>query len=174
MRHFCNAAADPDRRRWPRIRDRFERLHRLGDWTGQFIDDCPSHVWVKGITTSGVARIEVLFKRVVYVATGSGIGPVLPHLLAQQVPFHLIWAIRSPRATYGDALVDEILSVCPDAHIWDTDRHGKPDLAALWLQACSSFDAEAVICISNQKLTRYVVCEMERRGVPAYGAVWDS
>ena len=149
-------------------------ISRAGDWTGQFIDDCPSHVWVKGITTSGVARIEVLFKRVVYVATGSGIGPVLPHLLAQQVPIHLIWATRSPRKTYGDALVDEILTVCPDAHIWDTDSHGKPDLAALSLQACRSFDAEAVICISNQKLTRYVVYEMERRGIPAYGAIWDS
>ncbi len=149
-------------------------ISRAGDWTGQFIDDCPSHVWVKGITTSGVARIEVLFKRVVYIATGSGIGPVLPHLLAQQVPIHLIWATRSPRKTYGDALVEEILSVCPDAHIWDTDSHGKPDLAALSLQACRSFDAEAVICISNQKLTRYVVYEMERRGIPAYGAIWDS
>ncbi|WP_282607410.1 hypothetical protein [Pelagibius sp. Alg239-R121] len=149
-------------------------ISRAGDWTGKFIDDCPSHVWVKGITTSGVARIEVLFKRVVYVATGSGIGPVLPHLLAQQLPIHLIWATRSPRKTYGDAIVDEILRACPDAHIWDTDSHGKPDLAALSLQACRSFDAEAVICISNQKLTRHVVAEMERRGIPAFGAIWDS
>jgi ferredoxin-NADP reductase len=31
-----------------------------------------------------VLPIETLFKSVVYVATGSGIGPVLPHLLAQQ------------------------------------------------------------------------------------------
>ncbi|MCP5114898.1 MAG: hypothetical protein GY953_29050, partial [bacterium] len=47
-------------------------VSRAGDWTGTFIDKPPSHVWVKGITTAGVARIEVLFKKVVYVATGSG------------------------------------------------------------------------------------------------------
>lgn len=149
-------------------------ISRAGDWTGKFIDDCPSHVWVKGITTSGVARIEVLFRRVVYIATGSGIGPVMPHLLAQDVPIHLVWATRNPRKTYGEALVEEILSVCPGAHIWDSDANGKPNLAELALAAVESFDAEAVICISNQKLTRQVVAAVEREGIPAYGAIWDS
>ncbi|MGI9500937.1 MAG: hypothetical protein ACR2P3_12935 [Geminicoccaceae bacterium] len=149
-------------------------ISRAGDWTGKFIDDTPSHVWVKGITTSGVARIEVLFKRVVYIATGSGIGPVMPHLLAKDVPIHLIWATRNPRKTYGDALVNEILEAVPDAVIWDTDAQGKPDLAKLAFEACRSFDAEAVICISNQKLTRRVVESMEQQGIPAFGAIWDS
>ncbi|MCP4305612.1 MAG: hypothetical protein GY788_12180 [bacterium] len=149
-------------------------VSRAGDWTGRFIDDPPSHVWVKGITTSGVARIETLFKRVVYVATGSGIGPVMPHLLADDVPIKLIWSTRSPRETYGDAIVDEILAASPDALIWDTDARGKPDLSQLALQAVEAFDAEAVICISNQKLTRRVVHDMESMGTPAYGAIWDS
>lgn len=149
-------------------------ISRAGDWTGRFIDDPPSHVWVKGITTSGVARIEVLFKRVVYIATGSGIGPVMPHLLAGDVPIKLIWSTRSPRATYGDALVDEILEASPDALIWDTDARGKPDLSQLAMQAVSEFGAEAVICISNQKLTRRVVHDVESHGIPGYGAIWDS
>ena len=34
--------------------------------------------------------------------------------------------------------------------------------------------AEAVICISNKKLTWAVVHNLERRGIPAYGAIWDS
>ena len=149
-------------------------VSRAGDWTGALIDNPPSHVWVKGITTSGVARIEVLFKSVVYVATGSGIGPVLPHLLAGDVPIKLIWATRSPRKTYGDALVDEILAHSDDPIIWDTDTHGKPDLSALALQAVEEVGAEAVICISNQKLTRRVVHDLETEGIPAYGAIWDS
>lgn len=149
-------------------------VSRAGDWTGSFIDNPPTHVWVKGITTSGVARIEVLFKKVVYVATGSGIGPVLPHLLAKDVPIRLIWSTRSPRKTYGDALVDEILEASPDALIWDTDERGKPDLSLLALQAVKDFDAEAVICIANQKLTRRVVHDVESFGFPAYGAIWDS
>ena len=64
-------------------------------------------------------------------ATGSGIGPCLPHLLAAEVPSRLVWATRDPRTTYGDALVDEILAVQPDALIWDTSRHGKPDMVRL-------------------------------------------
>ncbi|MFF8871082.1 ferredoxin reductase domain-containing protein [Streptomyces massasporeus] len=149
-------------------------ISRAGDWTGSFIDDLPRQVWVKGITTAGVANIEVLFTKVVYVATGSGIGPCLPHLLAAQVPSRLVWATRDPRSTYGDALVDEILAVQPHALIWDTSRHGKPDMVRLAHEACRDFGAEAVICISNKKLTWQVVHGLERRGIPAYGAIWDS
>jgi ABC-type thiamin/hydroxymethylpyrimidine transport system permease subunit len=99
---------------------------------------------------------------------------VLPHLLAKQVPIRLIWSTRSPRTTYGDALVDEILAAQPDALIWDTAVSGKPDLVKLAYDAVQSFGAEAVICISNQRLTQQVVEEMEARGIPAYGAIWDS
>jgi predicted ferric reductase len=149
-------------------------ISRAGDWTGALIDDTPSHLWVKGITTAGVANIETLFSKVVYVATGSGIGPVLPHLLAREVPAHLVWATRSPRTTYGDGLVDEILAVQPQALIWDTSEHGKPDMVRLALAAYAETGAEAVICISNKKLTWQVVHGLERRGIPAYGAIWDS
>ena len=148
-------------------------ISRAGDWTGRFIDNPPSHVWVKGITTSGVARIEVLFKKVVYVGTGSGIGPILPHLLAHDVPNKLIWSTRSPRATYG-AIVDEIEANTKDPLIWDTDSRGKPDLSALALAAVRESGAEAVIVISNQKLTQRVIYDMESEGIPAFGAIWDS
>ena len=149
-------------------------ISRAGDWTGEFIDDMPSKVWVKGIPTAGVANIETLFKKVIYVATGSGIGPCLPHLLANEVPARLIWSTRSPRQTYGDVLVDEILAAQPDALIWDTSVHGRPDLVRLTYEAYRSFEAEAVICISNKKLTWQVVYGMESRGIPAFGAIWDS
>lgn len=149
-------------------------ISRSGDWTGGFIDDMPEHVWVKGITVAGVANIEVLFRKVVYVATGSGIGPCLPHLLAQKVPALLVWSTRTPRKTFGDGLIDEILAVQPDARIWDTAEHGKPDMVELAYAAYRDFGAEAVICISNKKLTWQVVHGLERRGIPAYGAIWDS
>lgn len=149
-------------------------ISRAGDWTGKFIDDLPSHVWVKGIPTAGVGNIDKLFKRVIWVATGSGIGPCLPHMLSRETPSLLVWATRNPRKTYGDILVDEILSVQPNAIIWDTDAKGKPDMVKLAYKAYTDFDAEAIICISNKRLTWLVVSEMESRGVPAYGAIWDS
>ncbi len=149
-------------------------ISRAGDWTGDFIDNPPEHVWVRGITTSGVARIEELFTKVVYVGTGSGVGPIIPHLLKGLVPSRLVWSTRSPRATYGDALVDEVLASTEDPVIWNTDIDGKPNLSALALQAVRESGAEAVIVISNQKLTRKVVHDMESLGIPAYGAIWDS
>ena len=149
-------------------------ISRAGDWTGKFIDDKPEYVWVKGIPTAGVGNIDQLFKKVVWVATGSGIGPCLPHLLSQETPSRLVWATRNPRKTYGDHLVDEILEVQPSAIIWDTDAHGKPDLVKLAYLAYQEFDAEAIICISNKKLTWQVVYGMESRNIPAYGAIWDS
>ncbi|MFE0646330.1 hypothetical protein ACFW2Y_32710 [Streptomyces sp. NPDC058877] len=149
-------------------------VSRAGDWTGSFIDDAPEEVWVKGITTAGVANIETLFTKVVYVATGSGIGPCLPHLLAAEVPARLVWVTRSPRETYGDALVEEILAAQPDATIWDTSVRGKPDMVRLAYQARQECGAEAVICISNKRVTWKVVHGLERLGIPAYGAIWDS
>jgi ferredoxin-NADP reductase len=121
-----------------------------------------------------VANVETLFKSVVYVATGSGIGPVMPHVLARKVPIQLIWSTRDPRATYGDALVDEILRAQPQALIWDTAERGKPDLVQLAYGAVQACGAEAVICIANQALTRHVVQELEARGIATYGAIWDS
>ncbi|MDP5210680.1 hypothetical protein [Microbulbifer sp. 2205BS26-8] len=149
-------------------------ISRAGDWTGRFIDDRPKQVWTKGIPTAGVANIEVLFKKVVYIATGSGIGPCLPHLLAKKVPASLVWSARNPRKTYGNMLVDEVLDAVPDALIWDTSSHGKPDLVKLALNTVLKTGAEAVICIANQPLTQKVVYEIELRGIPAYGAIWDS
>ena len=129
-------------------------ISRAGDWTGGLIDDLPSHVWVKGIPTAGVGNID--------------------KLLSQEVPAHLAWATRTPRKSYGDDLVEEILAVQPNALIWDTTENGRPDLVQLAYDAVQEFDAEAVIVISNQKLTRQVVYGMESRGIPAYGAIWDS
>lgn len=149
-------------------------VSRAGDWTGALIDHPPKHLWIKGITTAGVAYVECFFKRVVYVATGSGIGPVLPHLLFARLPIHLIWATRNPVETYGQPLVDEILTAVPDAHIWDTNARGKPDLAALAIEAVAAFKAEAVIVIANRKLTETVIRAVELRGIPGYGAIWDS
>ncbi len=36
------------------------------------------------------------------------------------------------------------------------------------------FEAEAVVIISNEPLTRKLVYGLMSRGVPAFGAIWDS
>ena len=100
--------------------------------------------------------------------------PALGQILARNVPAKLVWSVRSPRTTYGDALVDEVEAAQPDALIWDTTTHGKPDLVQLAHDACRDFDAEAVFVVSNKTATWRVVKGMERLGIPAFGPIWDS
>jgi len=149
-------------------------VSRAGDWTSEFIDNPPTHVWFRGIPTPGVGSVHQLFHSVVFVATGSGIGPLLPHLVANRQRRCLIWSTRNPRLTYGDAFVDEVLTIVPDVIIWDTDAKGKPDLLELAWQEAERIEAEAVVCIANRGLTDYVVDGCEARGRGAYGAIWDS
>ncbi len=121
-----------------------------------------------------MAAIEVMYRRVVYVVTGSGIGPVLGPILTPRVPARLVWSARTPRATYGDALVDEVLAAHPDAFIWDTTERGKPDLLRLAHDVCRDFAAEAAMVVSNKAGTWSVVHGLEKLGVPAFGPIWDS
>ena len=150
-------------------------VSRAGDWTGRFIDDPPSHVWVRGTPVSApMAKVALLYERVVYVVTGSGIGPALGQLLAARVPARLVWSTRTPRATYGDALVEEVEAAQPGALIWDTTERGKPDLVQLAHDAYRDFDAEAVFVVSNKPMTWRLVRAMEERGIPAFGPIFDS
>jgi hypothetical protein len=150
-------------------------VSRAGDWTGELIDDPPSHLWVRGVPTAApMASVEVLYERVLYVVTGSGIGPCLGQILSARVPARLVWSARSPRSTYGDALVDEVQAAQPDAVIWDTTQRGKPDLVQLAAETCRDFGAEAVFVVSNKAATWRLVHGLERQGIPAFGPIWDS
>jgi hypothetical protein len=149
-------------------------ISRAGDWTAAFIADPPKQVWLRGVPTVELANVRRLFSKVVFVTTGSGIGPALGHLLDRKAPSRLVWVTRSPRETYGDALVDEILAAQPDATIWNTDEQGKPDVLRLTYGAYLDSDAEAVICISNRAVTWQIVHGLERRGIPAFGPIFDS
>ncbi|KAJ6584991.1 nonribosomal peptide synthetase 12 [Mycena capillaripes] len=149
-------------------------VSKAGDWTNSRIMEAPSTIWVRGAPCFGVLRIVPLFRRVVFVATGSGIGPCAPCILEQRVPIRLLWTSPNVRETFGDKLVDEILGANPNAVIYDTRKHGKPDMVKLTLRLVSEFNAEAVCVISNQKLTQKIVYGMMSRGIPAFGAIWDS
>lgn len=149
-------------------------ISRAGGWTSNFIDNPPSHVWVKGIPTVGVANAKRLFNRVLYVVTGSGIGPVLGHLLTDTQGARLVWVTKTPRATYGDALVDEVEKAQPEAVIWNTSEQGKPDVFEITYAAFVASGADAVICVSNKGVTEKIVSEFELRGTPAFGPIWDS
>ncbi|KIY43552.1 hypothetical protein FISHEDRAFT_53493, partial [Fistulina hepatica ATCC 64428] len=152
-------------------------ISRVGDWTSSMIASPPKQIWVRGIPTCGVMRIVPLFRRVVLVATGSGIAPCAPAILAKKAgAMRVLWTAPNVRKTFGDKLVDTLLEANPEMVLYaeDTRSHGKPDMVKLVYKLACEFDAEAVVIISNQKLTRQVVYGMMSRGIPAFGAIWDS
>lgn len=120
----------------------------------------------------GVMRVAALFRSVVLVGTGSGIAPLLGHV--PSCPIRLVWSTPNPTETFGQDIIDQVYDADPHALIHDTRRLGRPDLVQLALAAMKEIDAEAIITISNEKVTKIVVGALEKKGIPAYGAIWDS
>lgn len=149
-------------------------VSNAGDWTRACIRNPPTHLWVRGLPTCGVMRIATLFNRVVVVATGSGIGPLLGHIARPSCPTQLIWSTPHPEQTFGKGVIDTIRRSIPDAVIHDTRVKGRPDLVKMGFNLAREFGAEAVIIIANEKITKKVVYGLESRGLRAYGAIWDS
>lgn len=85
-----------------------------------------------------------------------------------------IWSTPNPEKTFGKKVLDTIYDSIPDAVIHDTKKLGRPDLVKMGYNLAKDFGAEAVIIIANEKITKKVVYGLETRGLPAYGAIWDS
>ncbi|KAL0580852.1 hypothetical protein V5O48_001144 [Marasmius crinis-equi] len=149
-------------------------VSRAGDWTSKHIANPPTKIYIRGVPTYGVLTICKMFRRLVLVATGSGIGPCWPHIRAAKIPIKVLWTAPNVRETFGDEMVDSVLERAPDAVIWDTRKNGKPDMVKLVHRLVRESNAEAVAIISNPALTYKVVYGMNSRGIPAFGAIWDS
>ena len=149
-------------------------VSRAGDWTGRTIDRPPTSVWTRGVPAAGVFTVAPLFRKMVLVATGSGIGPCLPIIMEGRVPVRVLWSTPHPAETFGKEIVDAVLASDPKAVIWNTRTQGKPDLASMAYQLYKESGAEAVGVISNKKVTQQLVYRLESRGVPAFGPVFDS
>lgn len=145
-----------------------------GDWTKKQIMEPANSYWIRGIPITGVLRMAMVFKRVVVVTTGSGIGPVLSMLVSHPLPCRILWSTPNPLQTYGEDIMQAVATADPDAMIINTRASGRPDIVALAYHLFLEAQAEAVFCISNPHLTRKVVYGMESRGIPAYGPIWDS
>lgn len=152
-------------------------ISNAGDWTNRMIEQQPTKIWVKGAPAYGVLRMAVIFKRFVVVTTGSGIGPCLSLLQARPDlvgRVRVLWSTPNPLQTYGQGVIDAVIRADPAAVIINTRTSGRPDMVALTYGLYKDSNAEAVVCISNPKVTRKVVYGMETRGIPAYGPIFDS
>ena len=73
---------------------------------------------MRGTPVSGVLRVNIMFRRVVFVATGSGIGPIAPCLFDKRQPARLLWTGSNIRKTFGDDLVNSVTEAEPGAVIY--------------------------------------------------------
>ncbi|KAL1844191.1 hypothetical protein VTJ49DRAFT_3847 [Mycothermus thermophilus] len=175
-------------------------IAKAGDWTSNLIANPPRRLYTRGVPQFGVLRVAGLFSPVVAVATGAGIAPILglldsPACRSGAVRVRVVWAARAPVKTFGEDVVRTVYKADPEAVVVDTEEEEKrrkasggkgnrPDLVGLayrvWedgkevVKGEGKRRAEAVVIISNQKVTEKVVYGLESRGVPAFGAIFDS
>ncbi|KAK7026507.1 hypothetical protein VNI00_015587 [Paramarasmius palmivorus] len=149
-------------------------VSNAGDWTNSMIHSPPRKLWIRGAPLYVLLYPTKLFKRIVVVATGSGIGPTLSLFHANITPRRVFWSTPSPEATYGDKVISAVKRADANAKIWDTRKDGRPDMVLETWKLVEESKAEAVYVVSNPAVTRKVVFGMESRGVPAYGAIFDS
>ncbi|KAJ5933617.1 hypothetical protein N7454_005946 [Penicillium verhagenii] len=167
--HSFATFPDPDSKSWSVI------VSRAGDWTARCIAEQPTHLWKRGVLMYGFIHVMRLFRRVVVVATGSGIGPCLSFLSEKRNPqLRLIWQTRSPKRTYGPDVLSFVHRLDPNPLLIDTGNSGRIDMVPTIQEMARDFDAEAVCVISNPHLTKKIVYELRASGTPAFGPIFDS
>jgi hypothetical protein len=151
-------------------------IRRAGDWTERLARDvergrAPARLWVRRMRGYGFMYHAQAYHRVLMVATGAGIGPVLPYLLSRSpVQFECLWIGRRHHAAMGADLVDRILA-SGSVTLIDTSR-GRPDVGACVAAVAHRFDA--VFVVSNDVVRDNVARACESLGVPWYGPTFDS
>ena len=151
-------------------------IRRAGDWTERLARDVerghpPARLWVRRMRGYGFMYHAQAYRRVLMVATGAGIGPVLPYLLGESpVRFECLWIGRSHSTAMGTDLVDRVLAG-GSVTLIDTSR-GRPDVGACVAGVAHRFDA--VFVVSNDVVRDSVARACEALGVPSYGPTFDS
>ncbi len=130
-----------------------------------------ARLWVRRMRGYGFMYHAQAYRRVLMVATGAGIGPVLPYLLSSPaVQFECLWIGRSHRTAMGTDLVDRVLA-SGSVTLIDTSR-GRPDVGACVADAAHRFDA--VFVVSNDVVRDAVARACQSLSVPWYGPTFDS
>lgn len=150
-------------------------VSKAGDWTSDCIARPPTHVWKRGVPVFGFGYCMKMFRSFLMVTTGSGIGPCLSFLaLKDRPPLRMIWQTKSPIKTYGQGIMDSVKVLDPNPVILDTSKTGRQDMLPIVLDMVEKFGPEAVLVVSNPMFTRKMVFDLEARGIPAYGPIFDS
>ncbi|CAO2191031.1 unnamed protein product [Urochloa humidicola] len=150
----------------------------VGDFTRALISDPPTRLWVRGVHFAGLPYLLNMYTRATMVATGSGICVFLSFLMQPgPAELSLVWVAKGIDANYGE----EMKAACTSSErlsgrviVHDTAVMGRPNVAALAVDAARRWGSEVVVVTSNPEGSRDVVTGCNKAGIPAFGPIWDS
>ena len=141
-------------------------IRRAGDWTERLARDvehgrAPARLWVRRMRGYGFMYHAQAYRRVLMVATGAGIGPVLPYQRRRCSSSALsAGATVRPWARLVDRVLASSLRYVPGGQ------------SARVADVAHRFDA--VFVVSNDVVRDAVARACESLGVPWYGPTFDS
>lgn len=148
----------------------------VGDFTRGLVSQPPTHLWVRGLHFAGLPYLVKMYKKVVVVATGSGICVFLSFVL-QPCPadVYFIWVAKGIEKNFGDEIVTKMKNYPSNKMIiHDTAVSGRPNVPEMTVEAVIRWGAEVVIVTSNPSGSRDIVNGCKAAGIPAFGPIWDS
>lgn len=153
----------------------------VGDFTKQLMADPPNELYVRTVRFASLLYLAQLYARVVMVATGTGVSPMLSNVLqhnnnASGSVLHLVWVGRNIRRTFGDEVWEMVHRALPPDRLTvvDTAEQGRPDMVALTCRAVEAIDAQVVFVGSNRAGTKLLLDGCRAHGIICFGPLWDS
>ncbi|KAK1404224.1 adenylate-forming reductase 03009 [Heracleum sosnowskyi] len=148
----------------------------VGDFTTSLVSNPPTHLWVRTLHFTGLPYLVSLYKKVVLVATGSGICVFLSFLMQpSSTEVCLVWVAKGVEQNFGTEIMKYVSGFPKDKVIvHDTGVLGRPNVAEMSVDAAKKWKAEVVIVTSNPEGSRDVVHACKASGIPAFGPIWDS
>jgi hypothetical protein len=152
-----------------------------GDWTKSLAASPPSHIWIRAPAAMNFLAFAPVFNSLLLVATGAGIGPLLSLLASPAIAtmktaakvVKVMWCVYGADAAHWAFVQDAIRAVDPAPSIFDS-KLGRVDVVFEAAYAARVNGVEAVMVVSNKKVTDQVVRKVKGGGRAAYGAVFDS
>ena len=134
-----------------------------------------SAIWIRRIKGLGFMYSIHAYRKVLIVCTGAGIAPALPYI-KDPLPTthtHLLWIAKQHEQNYGKEVWSLVEKKYPHVTLHDTSLQGRPGVQLVEDEFWKS-ESEAVFIVSNEKYTNEVVNGLWKKGIPCFGALFDS
>ncbi|KAH0894156.1 hypothetical protein HID58_056585 [Brassica napus] len=119
----------------------------VGDFTKSLVSKPPTHLWVRTVHFAGLLYLVNLYRKVLLVATGSGICVFLSFLMQQsKAEVYLIWVAKGLDDNFGSEIVNRIKSYPHQDRIivHDTAILGRPNVSEMSVKASKKFSSSTL------------------------------